>query len=707
MAVRGFDGTDDRIRLNPGAITNSGAGPKTFAAIVKRTADSGTGSDPIIALNYAADIDGSFYFGQSANTLALLNNGATQTSVSSFTVTASDGWCLVAVTKASGTATPRFHKYRYSDATWTHSDGSAAIGNGAATTTLTIEVGSWFNGVDTAPIRLAVAGVWNSVLSDATIETLELALQAWVDANPGAFWCFDQASTATPVDDLSSTGTADQTAITGTSVVTGDDPPGFDFTLGGGSGTSSSPGLVRVVIGAGRWGMSQAVYNTAAIVDVAEPIIQTINQVTETDVSQSITRIKTRLVAQRSETNTAQPIARIKTRIIGQVAETDVPQIITAVRSRATGQATETDVSRPITTLPRVNRTTETDVAQAVTRIKTKLINQVIETDISTATTSRKTKTLAQAVATDVSQPVVERKTKAFGQATETDLATVTAKRKTKALAQAVETDIAQIIVRPGQVNRTIETDVAQAVTRVKTRVIGQALESNTANAVTERKSRLVAQTVETDISNSAAKGKLRILGQAQETELAQPIALPGKIRLVTETDIAQPITRIKRRIIGQVVETSTSQAVTKKKTRTLGQPTETDTARIVYTYIRVNKVTETDIAQPVIRIKRRSIGQATESNTVFSLSKTHTKTVNRVTETDTIFGLSRQKLRLLGRVIEVDIAQDISFGGIGSPLTMFAARPSYASVAGYHKGLVGYVLEHEYLAAAGELAEV
>jgi hypothetical protein len=100
--------------------------------------------------------------------------------------------------------------------------------------------------------RLAVIGIWQSVLTNTQIEGLTSALSAWKDLGPTALWAFNQASTTTPVTDLTGGG-ADQTAITGTTAVTGDDPPGFDFTLGiTGTLAITLPALTMDLDGAGE-----------------------------------------------------------------------------------------------------------------------------------------------------------------------------------------------------------------------------------------------------------------------------------------------------------------------------------------------------------------------------------------------------------------------------------------------------------------------
>jgi hypothetical protein len=173
-----------------------------------------------------------------ANVLQMWSTGGSN---SSFTVT-SGVWYLAFSRKATGTATPRFSLLNMGTGVWTHGDGGAAIGNWTAPgTSGTLRFNfqnsdDWFNG------RIAVRAGWSNSLpysadttGDAAIEAagLEDSLQAWVDAAPSALWAFNQAAVTTAVEDLSTTGTADEVSRVGTAVVTTDDPPGFSFSLGG------------------------------------------------------------------------------------------------------------------------------------------------------------------------------------------------------------------------------------------------------------------------------------------------------------------------------------------------------------------------------------------------------------------------------------------------------------------------------------------
>lgn len=431
------------------------------------------------------------------------------------------------------------------------------------------------------------------------------------------------------------------------------------------------------------------------------------------------------VVGKATETDIAQAITRHKTKAIGQATDVSLAQAITRRKTKLTNQATETDLAQVVARPGQVNRATETDVAQAVTRVKSRVFGQAIETDISTSTIKRKTRLVAQAL--------------------ETNSSTATAKKKLKAFAQAVENDLAQPIALPGRIRQATENDIAQPITRTKRRTVGQAIETDAPQAlvrvksksfaqaseidtaqrilrpgrinqateldvaqpITHSRSKTVGQALQTSVPQALIKIKSKSFSQALETDSAQRILRPGRVNQVTETDTAQPISRIKRKIIGQATASNLSNVMVRRKSKSLTQPIETDLARQITFPGRVAKVIETDLAQPITRVKRKTLGLTSETNLATSTGRIHQRTIGRVTEADSVFAFARKKTWILGRATETDLSMPMEFGGLGSALTMVAAYPSYHSVAGYHTGLVGYVLEHEFLAAAGELAEV
>lgn len=224
MAVREFDGVDDVIAAAVGGCASIGAGPFTVAWLVKLTANDGApvyfgpASGGSSAVRFVATPFGTNWDGTT--------NGSTYQSFVGRTLSE---WTLVAVSKAAGSATPRAHRYNYTAATWTHADATGALPDATAAAE-TIRFGHFRNESQFLDGRLAVVGAWDTVLSDGAVEGLTDALSAWVASAPVGLWAFNQDDVGDPVLDLTDGG-ADQASITGTTVVTGDDPPGFDFAL--------------------------------------------------------------------------------------------------------------------------------------------------------------------------------------------------------------------------------------------------------------------------------------------------------------------------------------------------------------------------------------------------------------------------------------------------------------------------------------------
>jgi hypothetical protein len=222
MAVRHFDGSS-RIELDLGNVSTLNAGAYTVAAIAKRTTD---GNDRTLASAEAATSSRRAFMIAPDDDMIFVSGGIVVDSTVSWD--SSLDWCLVAITKASGNSTPRFHRYVFDTDTWTHQDGSGTRSDDSEVLDH-IAIGQADQSFGFIG-RLAVAGAWQSPLSDLTLEGLTDELSAWVTASPDALWPLNQASVTTAVQDITGGG-ADQVARVGTSVVTGDDPPGFDFAL--------------------------------------------------------------------------------------------------------------------------------------------------------------------------------------------------------------------------------------------------------------------------------------------------------------------------------------------------------------------------------------------------------------------------------------------------------------------------------------------
>lgn len=130
-----------------------------------------------------------------------------------------DDWAIAVVRKATGTSTPRYSTYDFSTDTWGHGDGSGSFADATASTG-GYDLGRAFGGGNPSNLRVLAVAIWavDPFASDAAVETLDTGLAAWSVLAPSSLWGFDQASTATDVLDLGSNN-ADQTAITGTTVV--------------------------------------------------------------------------------------------------------------------------------------------------------------------------------------------------------------------------------------------------------------------------------------------------------------------------------------------------------------------------------------------------------------------------------------------------------------------------------------------------------
>lgn len=211
--ARTFNGTSDYIRFT-GSLLTSLTNPSTYVALVNKATD-GINHVPLRIANSAGN---TVYGGIQINTSNVLRNfGASGTASSSFTVLSSEGWVLIVTSKASGTATPRFHKMPVSSGVWTHSNGDIAVSNvGSPGSGGVAHIGrndgsSWMNG------DVAAAAVYSRALTDAETEQLALSYRQWLRLAPAAMWVLDQASTATTVPDLSGNG-SNQLSITGTSV---------------------------------------------------------------------------------------------------------------------------------------------------------------------------------------------------------------------------------------------------------------------------------------------------------------------------------------------------------------------------------------------------------------------------------------------------------------------------------------------------------
>lgn len=99
-----------------------------------------------------------------------------------------DGWACIGLSKASGTVTPRFHKFVYSTGVATHENATGTEADGTAGGTRNIILGSSV----AVGGSYAVAGVYNRVLSDSEFETVAQNVMAMKANNPAwGLWVLD------------------------------------------------------------------------------------------------------------------------------------------------------------------------------------------------------------------------------------------------------------------------------------------------------------------------------------------------------------------------------------------------------------------------------------------------------------------------------------------------------------------------------------
>ncbi|HEX6969112.1 MAG TPA: DUF4082 domain-containing protein [Micromonosporaceae bacterium] len=220
-AVREFDGVDDRIITAVGQVPPA-TGPVTVLALWKplgldrgcliRAVDTDTDST-VIGMNPYDD-------------------GNVYVSAGNFTsmpYTGSEGWLITGAGKAGGNdPAPVGHWYDFDTGTWSHPTLSQLNGTSAVPDEIRF---GWNASSEFGAMRLALVGVWDSKLDNATVEQLASSLQAWVDSSPVVLLPFTQPSADVPVQDLTGGG-ADQMSIVGTVAVRDDVPAGFDLGTG-------------------------------------------------------------------------------------------------------------------------------------------------------------------------------------------------------------------------------------------------------------------------------------------------------------------------------------------------------------------------------------------------------------------------------------------------------------------------------------------
>lgn len=226
MAVREFDGTDDQIVLSGGALGAIGNGAYSIVLLVKPT--TLTDARFSISLQVSTTNVLAALQKRSSGNLDLASDAGGSVGLAG--LTAGD-WQVIGVSKAAGTTFPRMHRAVRGSGAWTHDDGDAQLANVAGTCSR-IEVGSKQNAAFD-DFRIAIAAVFNTDIGDSGFETIDAggSTAGVIALGPLAMWEFDQAVVTDPVNDLMAGG-ANQTARTGTTVITDDDQWNFAASAG-------------------------------------------------------------------------------------------------------------------------------------------------------------------------------------------------------------------------------------------------------------------------------------------------------------------------------------------------------------------------------------------------------------------------------------------------------------------------------------------
>jgi len=481
---RSFNSTSDNITCAVGSLADFRDGNMTVGAIIKLTDTTDASIIEFRDTGNATPLRCSLAHG-STIPFGLQDNAGGQF-VGPPPSLVANVWCIAVITRTAGVL--RAHLYNYNTGVWSHTSGPTV--NGVNETLNAVRLGGGVGAGDFGCFGglIAVGGAQaGTAHSDVNIETLSVGLQEWADLFTGnaAVWRLDQDSTATPVPDI--VGGADQTAISGTTVVA-DSPPGFDWELAGGPQT--------IPVG-------QAT-ETETAQAVGRLKVKATDQASETETAQAVTVHKTRAAGQATEVETAQPVGKAKIKAIGQAVETEVAQTVGARKTVVVGQAVEVETAQGVTVAGgQIGQAVETEVAQQLTVRKAKAAGQAIEAEQAQALTVRKARAVGQATETEAAQPVGKAKTKTAGQAVETETAQSIGRRKTVTVGQAVESELAQTVNVLGhivvQVGQAIEVETAQPVGRAKNRAVGQALETETAQGLGRRKAIAVGQALETE----------------------------------------------------------------------------------------------------------------------------------------------------------------------------------------------------------------
>lgn len=213
--------SDAGIQMSIGNCSQTGA--FTMGLLCRKTSDGAIYD--MFCNHTTVPVAGPCLSVSAANVLVASILGTNSTSSVGFTV--ADSWCFIAVTKASGTATPRLHKMVLSTGVWTHGNGGSSLGNAGSQAGGTVRFAEWADNTGeygSFEGHIAYGVQWASEKSDSELEALPIrSLFGMAGTSPVGMWVLDQDSISQSVVDWTGGG-ANQSAITATTVSTASVP---------------------------------------------------------------------------------------------------------------------------------------------------------------------------------------------------------------------------------------------------------------------------------------------------------------------------------------------------------------------------------------------------------------------------------------------------------------------------------------------------
>ena len=172
---------------------------------------------------------------------------------------------------------------------------------------------------------------------------------------------------------------------------------------------------------------------------------------------------------------------------IGQISETELAQPLTPLKTVIAGQVSETNLAQALAPAKQVPilQVTETDLAQAISMLQGIGINQVIEADAAFAFAARKLIGMGQVEETTEAATVPGLKTVQMGQVSESNLA------------QGLQ------LVAGSQINQVVETNTAQPMGVRRVVSLALVAESDQAFALSLLKAVEIGSVTETDLAQS------------------------------------------------------------------------------------------------------------------------------------------------------------------------------------------------------------